>query len=152
MAKKKIPTHAEVKAQIEERKATQLAEERKKMITFLQQKTLKVLFTFQIGLEAMDFLVPTEFYQNGKDMKMHGNRFVKSLEKNVSTQIDNLYDNNPEFTINLFREIEEMLDNLAKLEFHDYPFMNQHIKDFLDNKEELSKKMQVQFTKLDSDK
>ena len=152
MAKKrKIPTHAEVQAKIKEREEQRLAMEKEQMIKFLQQKTLKVLFTFQVGLEAMDFLVPTEFYQKGKDMKLHGNRFVKALEREVEGRVDGLYKHDPQFTTAMFSQVEQMMEKMAKVDFADFPMLNAMLDAFLEDKENWRQVLKVQMARLDSD-
>lgn len=146
---KKIPTFKEVQEQREKINAERFEAERQRVIELLQHKTLTVLFLFQIGLENFDVLIPTEFYK--KDTKLHGNKFVKCLERDVTHRIDKLYESNPEFSTNMFSQTEQMVKRMAQIQFADFPYVNAMLEEFLKDPKKWRENLEVKFKVLDSD-
>lgn len=149
MAKKKIPTHEEIKAKVADIEATREAEAKEKLIRTLQDKSLKAIFHLAIGLESMDYLKVTDNYS--KELKLHGNRFLAALEKHIAPKIDALYVDSPEFTTNLLQQIEGVGDAWSEVLFSDYPVINQMKDDFLKDPEHYRSTVKMQFNRLDAD-
>jgi hypothetical protein len=145
---KKIPKHSEIKKQREEEQAEKEARAREQLIQFLQDKSLKMYFHFALGLESLEYLKITEEYK--KDLKLHGNRFLKSLEKNILTKMDQLYPNNPEFTSNMERVLDETAGKWSQLLFADYICVNEMADVFLEDPENFRKNVRAKFIKLDT--
>lgn len=145
---KKISEEAQAKA-VELKKAFE-EKAREDLINFLQDTSLQMLFHFYLGMEKLDLLKATNNYS--KELKLHGNRFLKALEKDVATKIDKLYDNNPEFSTNMFQQLEYTAKKWSdSVLFADYPIINRMVDEFVKDPEHWRNNVVAQFNKMDSD-
>ncbi|SED11141.1 hypothetical protein SAMN04489761_4309 [Tenacibaculum sp. MAR_2009_124] len=82
---------------------------------------LKVVMLSALLSEAIDDMKGTNLYK--QNIKKAGNNFQKMLEPFVR-QVDGVYESNPELATNLFRETEEFIEKIAKLNLVDFVMMN----------------------------
>lgn len=149
MSKKKIPTAEEIRVAASIKAKQREEESREKLIHFLQDKSLKMYFHFSLGLESLDYLKVTEEYK--KELKLHGNRFLAALEKNITPKIDALYENSPEFTQNMQTQMDELAGKWSAVLFGDYPVINKMADEFKKDPERWRDNVQMQFNRLDAD-
>lgn len=147
--KRKIPTAAEVEQRRKKIEAEKLQKQREEIIQFLQDKSLKMYFHFALGLESLEHLKVTEEYK--KDLKLHGNRFLKSLEQHVLAKMDKLYPNNPEFTSNMERVLDETAGKWSQLLFADYIVANEMATAIVEDPKYWRENIRAQFNRIDAD-
>lgn len=150
MAKiKKIPTHQELKEQREQQEKEREERAKKHLIQFLQDNTLKAMFHLYLGLEYFENIKVTEDYN--RNLKLHGNRFLKELEKTVTAKIDVLYPEEPEFTTNMMQQLDEIATEFSTgVLFADMPIIVKMIQEFKKDPENFRKNTVMKFNKLDA--
>ena len=107
---------------------------------------LKVVMLSLLTAEAMDTIKGTTLFRH--NVKKSGNNFIKSIEPYIK-QSDAVYDENPEVATNLYRETEELIEALAKLNMVDYYVINKMYKEYKDNPEKWRLKYDDALIKLD---
>lgn len=149
--KRKIPTAAEVAERRAQFNREKIEAERQKLMNFLQEKSLKMIFHSALALEAHDCLKPTTHYN--KTMKLYGNKFVKELEKSAEDNLLKIYSDkeNEEFTANMMSQIEQVIEKMCYVQFADYPLLNKLLDAFLEDKEFWKENIIAQFNRLDAD-
>lgn len=110
----------------------------------LKTRGLKVVILSAL-LSAIDDLRGSTLFK--QSVKQQCNRLQKTIEPYVK-QLDEIYAVNPETTTNLFREIEELIGKLAKMDLIDLTIIKQ-IHDNYKANPEIRENFEIGMTKLD---
>ena len=93
------------------------------MVEDLRLKSLKVVLLSQLLVEAIDDIKGTDLYK-GK-VKQHANTLSNILTPMLKSQVTDVYKTNPELTTNLFNQLDEIVEKLAKINVVDITMINQ---------------------------
>lgn len=145
---KKIPKHTEIIAKRERQEKRREEQERERMMNVLYDKSLKMIFHSALALEAHDALVPTVNYKH--EFKRDGDRFQKHLIRVTEQNFNKVYRQDPEFTTNMFQQVEGVIEKLCLLTFNDYPLLNKVLEEFHKDKENYRDNLQLEFNRLDA--
>lgn len=126
-----------------------LEQEKQRAMQFLQEKVLGFYFHLALAIEKHDYLVPTLVYN--KALKRDGNRTLQHMEEIMDSHFQVLYDDNPEFTTNMFAKIEKVIERIAMVEFGDYPILLELLEEFHHDKEMWRDNVVSKFNILDAD-
>ena len=112
----------------------------------LQHNALKVVLFSQLLLEAMDDVKGTRLYKS--KIKQYGNTFI-NLMKHAYNQTGDVYNVDPETTINLFRELDSLVIKLANCGINELLMINQIHDHYKDNPEDWNNCFNLELQKLD---
>lgn len=116
------------------------------MLKDIELKGLKTLIATEIAVEAIDDIKGTTLYK-GK-AKQHGNTFVNVMAPVLKNQLVNIYNVDPELTTNLFRELDQLIVILSKLNIVDMVMIKQIYDHYSKNPEDWQNLYNLEFTKL----
>ena len=108
---------------------------------------LKVVLLGQLTIEAIDSLRGTTKYR--QEVKNVGNRFNKMLEDYVNEDFNTVYNNNEEMTMNVMRNITELINKIATYDIDDLVMIDAVIDKYNENREWFVKHASADFLKLD---
>ena len=108
---------------------------------------LKVVLLGQLTIEAIDSLRGTTKYR--QEVKNVGNRFNKMLEDYVNEDFNTVYNNNEEMTMNVMRNITELINKIATSDIDDLVMIDAVIDKYNENREWFVKHASADFLKLD---
>ena len=108
---------------------------------------LKVVLLGQLTIEAIDNLRGTTKYR--QEVKNVGNRFNKMLEDYVNEDFNTVYNNNEEMTMNVMRNITELINKIATYDIDDLVMIDAVIDKYNENREWFVKHASADFLKLD---
>ena len=108
---------------------------------------LKVVLLGQLTIEAIDNLRGTTKYR--QEVKNIGNRFNKMLEDYVNEDFNTVYNNNEEMTMNVMRNITELINKIATYDIDDLVMIDAVIDKYNENREWFVKHASADFLKLD---
>lgn len=87
---------------------------------------LKVFIYGQLLLEANDDLITTNSYK--QKLKHYSKGLVKELEKEISTQVDDIYASNPEAMSDIFKVIDSVVNVMSSMKLEDFDKLNNFLK------------------------
>ncbi|CAL2094871.1 hypothetical protein [Tenacibaculum sp. 190524A02b] len=108
---------------------------------------LKVVMLSALLSESIDDLKGTTMYK--QNIKKAGNNFQKLLEPFVK-QVDDIYQTNPELATNLFREVEEFITKVAKMNLVDFAMLNQIHEHYSQRPREWQENFSIEMKKLNT--
>ena len=108
---------------------------------------LKVVLLGQLTIEAIDNLRGTTKYR--QEVKNVGNRFNKMLEDYVNEDFNTVYNNNEEMTMNVMRNITELINKIATSDIDDLVMIDAVIDKYNENREWFVEHASADFLKLD---
>lgn len=112
-----------------------------------QIKGLKVVMLSQLLVEAMDDIKGTTLYK--AKVKQHGNILANVLSKTLR-QTDTIHAANEEMTVNLFNNVDDLMERIAKADMMEMTMINQIVEHYSNHKGDWENFFAVEMTKLDS--
>lgn len=111
--------------------------------------TLKVILLATLLEDAIEDLRNTSLFKQG--VKQQANRMVKVLEP-YTKQLDAIYTKNPEFTTNLFNQLDQLIKKLAKSNVDGLVMINQITEHYQKFPEDWNQFFSVEFDRLNESK
>ena len=114
----------------------------------LRLDSLKVVLLSQLLNEAMDSVRGTTLFKG--NIKVLSGNLSNTLNPMLRQEVTRVYQENPEMTTNIFRQLDELIDKIANTDINDLVMLNQIHTHYSKNPDDWKNVFDIEFQELNT--